>query len=414
MNIAEIESKHTELLAKYRKTLLDAGNVKLADGSEVPNLTTDQYTELRQMQDDLQSYGQKLNDAKDAATKAAGMSTAFLERKEAANPLSVAQAAQERKSFAQQVVALNLKEAKGRTFEIDADLLSMPEFKLNGGAEFKATMTTTANGYGPEVLRDGDVVLAAQRPPQLIDFLPSYTTTQNAIKYMVESTYTPASAAVAENSNAAEATFAYTETTDTIQKIASYIPITEEELEDVPSLEELIRSRLIFGLRQAIDTQVTVGSGTAPNIRGVYNTTSIGSVSIATQTTDRLRCILDAIYQVNIVGRASANLVVFHMADWVALAQTRDSQNRYLLGDPTAGMFSTLWGLRVANSEALTATNSLVLDTSYFPVAFRRGVTVEYSDNVASNFLAGVKVIKATARIGLKKRRATAACRVVP
>lgn len=297
------------------------------------------------------------------------------------------------------------KDGNGRKFIADTDL----DFDY---AEFKTTMTTSA-GYAPQVVRDGDIVPAIYRPPQLIDFLFRYQTESNSIKFMKQSTRTSGAAETSEASAFSEATLAYTETTDIISKIGHILPVTEEELEDDPVVKAMINMELLNMVDERLDLQVTVGNGTAPNLRGIFNATNIlsqaqggaGALTI-------IDTIASGIAKVQISGRARPNLVVLHNTDYWVLMKAKDSTGRYLMVNPGEMPKPMIWGLPIAQSEALTATNGLVLDTTYFPIAIRKGLTIGVSDSHSDFYAKNMLALRAYIRAGLKKRRDEAACKL--
>lgn len=276
--------------------------------------------------------------------------------------------------------------------------------------EGKTTMTTSANGYPPEVLRDGTVVPKISRPPQLIDYLIMQPTTQNGIKFMKQSTRTNSAAAASEGSAVAESAITYTESTDIISKIGTFIPVTQEELEDEPGLQAMINQDLVLMVRQELDRNVTVGTGSAPELRGIFNASSVQTQARGSDPT--LDAIFKAITKVRVTGRSNPGLVVLHGTDHQFLALTRTSDGLYILGNPTDSAVQRVWGLPIVLSEALTVTNGLVLDPNYFRVMMRTGVNIAISDSHASNFIASILAIRATVRAGLKKMRDEAACTI--
>jgi HK97 family phage major capsid protein len=295
----------------------------------------------------------------------------------------------------------DLRSENGREFDIK-DIID----RLQG----KATMTTSANGYPPQVLRDGSVVPAISRPPQLLDFLTMQPTDQNGIKFMAQTVRTNTAAAKSEGSAADEATITYAESTDIISKIPVFIPVTDEELEDEPGLRALIDQDLILMVRQELDRIVTVGSGTPPEFAGIFAATNIQTQAKGADPT--IDAIMKAIVKVRVSGRANAGVCVMHSTDHQNLALTRTADGLYILGSPTDSAVQRIWGLPIALSEALTASNAMVLDPFYFRVMMRTGVQIAITNSHASNFTSGIQTIRATVRAGLKKMRGQAACKV--
>ena len=107
------------------------------------------------------------------------------------------------------------------------------EFKDIGLTQLKTLFQTSA-GWAPESTRTGRVVDAVTRPLQVIDILPTGQTGQANVVYMQETTRTHAAAEKAEGAAYAESELALTEATSAVRKITDSVPVTDEQLEDVP------------------------------------------------------------------------------------------------------------------------------------------------------------------------------------
>lgn len=127
----------------------------------------------------------------------------------------------------------------------------------------KTLMQVAINGFPPEAVRSGLLVPGMTRPIQVLDLIPLRTTTQNADKYMEETTRTHSAAETSEGAAYPESSFIWTERTESVQKIGDSIPVTDEQLEDEAAVSGLINQRLSFGIRQRLDLQVLVGDGTS-------------------------------------------------------------------------------------------------------------------------------------------------------
>lgn len=273
----------------------------------------------------------------------------------------------------------------------------------------KATMTTGA-GFAPLQFRDGSVVPAISRPPQLIDLLRIDVTDQNAVKFMKQTTRTNAAAAKGENDAFDEAGIAYSEATVNIRKLGVYLPVTEEQLEDEPGVRALIDEDLKLMVRQKLDEQVTVGDGTGVNILGLYGQT--GALAQAAGSDNAFDQIMKAMTKVRTQGRAKPNLVVLHSDNYQALALTKTADGLYIFGHPGDAPLSRIWGVQIVASEALTGGTGMVVDTDYARIKMRGDLTVS-STNAHEDFFTSNKVaIRASVRAGLQVLRDQAICKL--
>ena len=275
--------------------------------------------------------------------------------------------------------------------------------------DLKTLFLTTA-GWAPESTRIDRVIDAVTRPIQLLDLIPVSPTEQASIVYMEETTRTHASAEVAEGAAYAEDTFALTERTNTVRKIASNIPVTDEQLDDESQVRSYLDARLRFGLRQRLDLQVINGNGTPPNLEGILNVTGIQTQAKGTDPT--FDAIHKALTLVRVTGRSNPNAVVIHPTDWEQIRLTRTADGIYIMGNPALAGPMTLFGLPVTLQDAVTAGTGLVGDFANFSHIYdRRGVEVTVGF-VADQFKEGEATLRADMRVAFVVFRPAAFCTV--
>jgi len=273
------------------------------------------------------------------------------------------------------------------------------------------TLMTTAAGWAPETTRTGRLVEFATRPIQVAEIIPTTTTTQAAVVYMEETTFTNAAAEAAEGGTYAEAALAYTEQSSLVRKIAVFLPVTDEQLEDEPQARSTIDNRLPFMVRQRLDLQILVGNGTAPNLRGILNVVGIQTQAKGTDPTP------DAVYKgivkVETVGQALASAVVFNPTNWQDVRLLRTADGIYIWGNPSDAGPERIWGLQVLRAQAETLGTALVGDFQNFvELAVRRGVDVQVSNSHSTFFVEGKQALRADMRAALVVYRPAAFCTV--
>src|SRR5262245_34648917 len=69
-----------------------------------------------------------------------------------------------------------------------------------------------------------------------------------------------------------DSALAYTERTVTVRKIATWLPVTDEQVQDVSQIAGIIDARLRFFAMQRLDSQIINGNGVSPNMAGLLNT----------------------------------------------------------------------------------------------------------------------------------------------
>ncbi|MFN3990047.1 MAG: phage major capsid protein [Erythrobacter sp.] len=270
----------------------------------------------------------------------------------------------------------------------------------------KALMTRAA-GFAPESLRLPGFVEAATRPIQLLDILPMGKVSQAAVPYMEETTCTHAAAETAEGADFAESTFVFTERTVPVQKITDSLPVTDEQLEDVALIESYINARLAFGVRQRLDGQCLNGNGTAPNLRGILNTSGIQTRAKGTDP------VMDAIYKamtgIRVTGRAIPTHILLNPLDWQDIRLTKTTEGIYLYGSPAEAGPERLWGLPIVQADALAENTGLVgsFDPAWIMLFERRGIDIQVGFT-GTQFTAGRRTVRADMRAALVVMRPAA------
>lgn len=298
--------------------------------------------------------------------------------------------------------------------EAEFDLAAMGGGDLRAGIK---TLMTTSAGWAPETIRTGRIVDYATRPLQLLDLIPGETTDQTAVVYMEETTFTNNAAETAEAGTYPEAALVLTEKSSPVRKIAVWLPVTDEQLEDAPQVQSYINNRLGFMLRQRLDSQLAVGTGSAPNLEGIQARTglqaqaasAVAGDTAAVKAAALLADIRSMKTKVIVTGRANPNVVLANPTDVETLALLRDSEGRYIMGNPNDDTgVERLWGMRVAQVEAVTAERPVVGDTTFTGLAIKRNVTLAITNAHDTFFINGKQAIRADMRAAFQVYRPSA------
>lgn len=277
------------------------------------------------------------------------------------------------------------------------------------GIDLKTLFQTTA-GWAPETTRTGLMVPFVTTPIRIADIIPPGSTAQTAIVYMEETTFTNAAAAVAEADAKPEAALALTERSSPVRKIAVWIPVTDEQLEDVEGIQSYLTMRLTFMLRQRLDQYLLTGTGVAPQLTGLLNVAGIQSFVLAG---DRFDAVYEAIKRVRVLGRADPNVIVAHPNDWQQLRLMRTDDGLYILGNPSEPGPVRIWGLPVVEATAETENTVLVGDFANFCQLFeKKGVDIQISDSHDTYFIYNKKAVRADIRVAFPCYRPVAFCTI--
>jgi HK97 family phage major capsid protein len=270
--------------------------------------------------------------------------------------------------------------------------------------QFAATLTEDPASGGKLVqpdMRPGLLPLLFRRLV-VADLLASGTTDSNLVSYMVEKTFVNAADTVAEGGTKPESTLTFDAVSDPVRKIAHWLPVTEEMLEDVSQIRSYIDERLRLGVDMTEEDQLLNGTTTAPDIIGIRNRTGIRADVDGTDKT-----IPDAIFEQMMGIYGSAYLmpdgIVMHPADWQKVQLMKTENGEYVGSGPFASPQSAvLWGLPVVITPAITSGIALVGAFRAAAQVFRKGgIRVEASNSHQDFFIKNLVAIRAEERLAL-------------
>jgi HK97 family phage major capsid protein len=293
------------------------------------------------------------------------------------------------------------KDLVGKALELDVDV---------------KTLMSTGAGWAPAQVRSDIVALSVQRALRLFDVLPVIEDFPAPdYRFMQETTHTNNAAERAESvqgtaSPFAESAYALTEQSVALRMVGHHVPLTMEQLEDVPQSGAFAQNRLTYGAMKRFESQLISGNGTAPNIRGLLNTASIRTQAKGASTYDEVFALAIANVQAN--GEADPNVVIVHPTDYAKFRGSKSAVGEPIAGDPRESYFQPVYGLVPIVTTAITAGTALMLDSQYVDIVMRRGLIVEMTNSHADDFVNGIVRMRASVRGSIAVYRAPAVCQV--
>lgn len=190
-----------------------------------------------------------------------------------------------------------------------------------------------------------------------------------------------------------------------VRKIAAWVTVTSEVIDDAPTLRGYIDGRLAYMLAVREEWEVLNGSGTAPHLKGILQ---YSDLQLQTGQSDKMIALGLAIGKVEAVDGA-ADAIAMHPTDYWAAVTTRNSTqfDGSLDGNAPVGTpFGTVWGLPVIRSRALPAGTSLVGSFGLGATLFDRLQTRIVVGNQHSDFFTNNKIaVLAEERVALAVHR---------
>ena len=269
--------------------------------------------------------------------------------------------------------------------------------------DFKTLLTNT--GMATTNVRSNFVEYTALQVPTIIDLFATITINQPAYLYLEETTFTNNGDSVGEGGTKPESAIAFTEKSVIARKMATHIPVTSEVLADVANAESIINDRLLTMFRRIVEDKIINGNGTAPNMRGLLNTTGAQTHTLGVNTV--IDAIKKMITKVETVAFANPNAVLMHPTQWETIVLNKDSEDRYYFGGPVNVDTRQIWGLPVVTSTDIPSDKVMVLDTTHFALVMRQDATFSVGV-INDDFTRNIQRILVEGRMALACHRPSA------
>ena len=241
--------------------------------------------------------------------------------------------------------------------------------------------------------------------------------TQNTLVYLEETTTTPgvlserysdsdASVTTTAEGAAKPAAFVdFTRRSKELTKLAAFLPVSDEMLEDEPAIVSYINSRLGLFIRQAEDAFV-LDELLAANIGDADGSVDIGG-------SNWFDGIAAGILRVQKHGGVNPDAVLMNPSDfWTMSTQKAAGDGNYFGGSPYRGPQDNPWGLPVLVTNGVNVGTAIVGAFREGATVWRKGgVAVQASNSHEDYFRKNLTAIRAEERLALTVYRPSAFCR---
>jgi hypothetical protein len=167
----------------------------------------------------------------------------------------------------------------------------------SGGAFFETDHSGLYVPYVQPGLTVRDLVLNATTDADVVDYVRAVTHTNAAVE-VAEAT-TAADAAITfddpdivvgtPSGLKPDGSFTWERVTTTVQPIAEGVPISKRALMNGGQMRGIVDQQLRYDIEQRLNGQMISGNGSAPNLRGIRNTTGITTQAFSNNVIETLR-----------------------------------------------------------------------------------------------------------------------------
>jgi HK97 family phage major capsid protein len=260
------------------------------------------------------------------------------------------------KSFGQQWI-------DSAAFKFFTDTKSQrPPHWQSPSVELKTTLTEAPTSGGALVAPDYLAHIEPFPLPPIVMsqlFTPGQTGS-NQIVFPQETAITNAAAPTAEGALKPESAMTFAQQTAKVEKIPTWLPVSEELLEDAAGIAAFIDAQLRQFVLLALDGQLLTGDGVSPNLMGLLTRTDL-TPPHAVGTDSAADAILKQIAAVQLAGGKLVDGIVMNPSDFIGMSIMKATTGEYIGASPfDTPTQPTLWGRPVALTPKMPAGKALV------------------------------------------------------
>lgn len=321
-----------------------------------------------------------------------------------------------RKSIGQRFVedAIYKDRMQKRNFrELSVDIPDEYQFRhteMMTRAVLNATTEGLAGTSGANIDQKQMINALGQQPLFVSELFAQGTTGGDVVRYVRESTFTNAAAAVTEGSAKPEATLDLGVINGLVRKVAVWLDVTEEMLSDFQQAQSFVNSRLGYMVQAREDQHLLSGADASNQIVGIHNTSGIQTISGALNTIDQYLRAKAFVEGTNGAGFGMPDAYVLNPLNWLSAKLSKDANGQYLFGGPGyapygVGGYSnvgSMWGLPVVATVSQAQGTALTGAFRTGAQIFRRmGLTLKTTNSDGTKFQSNILTILAEQRLAL-------------
>ena len=275
--------------------------------------------------------------------------------------------------------------------------------------EIKAGDMTMANAYTGVVAGEtviSDFKFDPSRSVHIRTLLPIGNTDAQTIRFPKESAYDDGAAATAQGSTLGASDFDITATSVNVEKIGTFMRITEEMLNDTPGLSSYLSARVPGKVLSVEDTEILNGDGSSPNLDGLFTDgaafiTSGGAFDDAVESANEFDVLIAALNQLAL-SNYQADTILLNPTDFHKIVLLKSTANEYLKNQIIQGIQPAINGVPITLNTAVTAGKFLVGNLAQASQLWvRDGLGIEFSRDDSTNFRDGFVTVRAQERVAL-------------
>lgn len=185
------------------------------------------------------------------------------------------------------------------------------------------------------------------------DLIPTTPVDGQSYSYFLEKLHTRGAGMVAEGAAKPSSDVTFEQKTDNVRKIAVWMPVTDEALDDIPQLYSYIQELLRYDLKLKEEGQILKGDGQGNNLNGIMTQASAFNAALGQAGDTAIDTVRRSIYQVRKQSKRAADAIVMTDLDWMNIELLKDADSRYLFANLQGMVTPVLWGRPVVVSDSM-------------------------------------------------------------
>lgn len=277
--------------------------------------------------------------------------------------------------------------------------------------DIKAGDMTMANSY-TGVVADETIVpqfkFDPTRATHIRQLLPLGSTDAQTIRYPKESAYDETGVgATAQGSALVQSDFDITATSVNVERIGTFMRVTEEMLNDTPQLSSYLSARVPEKILSIEDNEILNGDGSAPNLDGLFTdgaafvTGATGAFYQSVESANEYDVLVAALNQLALANY-QADTILLNPTDLHKIALLKSTANEYLRQQIYTGLTPQIMGVNITANTAVTAGKFMVANLAQATQLWvRENLSVEFSRDDSDNFTKNLVTVRVQERVAL-------------
>lgn len=276
--------------------------------------------------------------------------------------------------------------------------------------ELKAADMTIANAYSGVVAGEQivpDFKFDPSRSVHIRTLIPNGSTDAYTIRFPKESAYDDGAAATAQGSTLGQSDFDITATSVNVEKIGTFMRITEEMLSSTPQLTSYLSARVPGKVLSIEDNEILNGDGSSPNLDGLFTdgaafvTGAGGAFYQSVESANEWDVLIAALNQLAL-SNYQADTILLNPTDLHKIMLLKSTANEYLKNQIIQGVQPSIMGVPIVVNTGVTAGKFLVGNLGVATQLWiADGLGIEFSREDSTNFRDGFVTVRAQERVAL-------------